>query len=506
MTDLRFITRAPITDRNSVMEGYDKAQEGRYRESVRQQAAKKAEQDYAKGQQEYDFAQADNPIRLDAARAGATTAQSNARLATGTETSKITEAGNKARESGYAADTAGATSRVATGTEGSKITEASNKARESGSAADESAIKAEVAKGTKFSTINKAAADAREAGTRADTGAFELGEKKTNAPNVQRKTAADADSAESSAQVKKGTVLSDINKAQSEATKAGAEAKTALSADEEKSFVRILEFFKAGRPDLAQLEAQGHGTSIAPEVLNNAVLMRQHGQLFEMAKGLNVNTPQGRLKTYQDLVAKAQDKLGDPSFNPYEMLSTLPPESVPAQTYGLARPPTTPPSQAAQGLTTTDRRTLATIEGGHKTYSGAVDNAAVAAHLRTLGPQMEKFIPLYDQAYRSPQGTPYHPGTVPFAQPQGQQPRPAAPVSQAAPQQSAPPVQPQPQPAPQPAAQPSPQPVPSPAAAQPATAPQPHAAPMPGQRTPNTVYMTPKGPLMWTGTGWVAPR
>lgn len=33
----------------------------------------------------------------------------------------------------------------------------------------------------------------------------------------------------------------------------------------------------------------------------------------------------------------------------------------------------------------------------------------------------------------------------------------------------------------------------------------PPVAPPIGQRRPNTVYMTPKGPLNWTGTGWVSP-
>lgn len=431
MADLRFITRVPVSDENSVMQGYDAAQERDYKKTTREQATRKSNQDYAKSQQEYDFAAADNPIKL--------------------------------RSAGAAADLAGSKARVGIASEGSDI--------------------------------SKAQADAREAGTRADTGAFELGEKQANAPALRQKTAAEGSKAQTEAQAEAEQRQGKLRQVNAAADLAGANARGASTraskeaydfSDEQRNghFIKSLDLLRTQGYEAAAAYAQQNNIPLPPDFLKDARMRAGVAAIEARAKSVYGNQPRAYAEAVAKGIANMKLHADDLGYNPAEEVYSNPAMPQPAeQAFGLQRSAPTP-SQIAPGLTPAERGQLALIERGHRSLDGSqLDSAGMAAHLRSLGPTMEKYIPLYDPSFRSPQGTPYHPSSIPFA-----------------PQQNRQPLQPQPgQPAPsgglnfvQPPARPAP--------------PMSQAAPMPGQRTPNTVYMTPKGPLMWTGTGWVAPR
>jgi len=364
---LRFITENPFT------KAYREGSEFRQQERMRDQNMRNAEQ-------EYDIRQEKRPYDLRRTQADTERAESDTRVATGTEGYKIETAGNQARSTATAAD-------KAEFDYGEAQAMAPDKRRESAAGAD-------------------------EARTRADSAANKLREDTETAPLRRSRMEADARQAEGQADYT-------MNRRQYELSD------------------KSMEALKSGNIALAQAYAQQAGGKIPDFVLNDARMQQAMTNLWDQAKSIYPNQPQKQVQYLQQAVKAMMNQAGQMNYDPTKAINVPGMPTPPEQAYGLVRPSTSKADAFAGSMSVDDNRLLVRLEAANKVTDPAnplnptpqLDEQAVARTLMQMGrPDLAR---IYDPSLPAPQQQPQpqpqpRPGIVQPGQTQPAAPPPGA--------------------------------------------------------------------------------
>ncbi len=344
---------------------------------------------------------------------------------------------------GLGADTTSKESeaRLKTGTEGFNI-------QKSQAEANKATTEADLAGQTEADKVAQQRNLTREGGVKADVAEATKGYEIKKSGSEASRAGSEASTAASNATVGRNTIQSRTDLSNSQAGLEAERLKQAKFKPNEDALNKELEYIEKGHPELALADAKARGLPLDPQLVTDAQFAANLRALA--AEGARIyGTGASADRAGYDAYMKAGRKqimeahVQGRTLNPVEVLQ------VPGA------PP--PPAGGAQGgISAGDKRIIDLVKQRNTKLptipglsSPVTDYAAVARMLAAPPPA----------GYGRPDLTPFA-GAGPGTQPQpGMQPMLTGGQQQ-------------------------------------------QAVPPPEQRTPNTVYQTPRGPLTWTGTGW----